>query len=208
MKVIQMMAEVNEAECRGCKHCEKVCPVLAVAVEDKRARVNADSCTGCGFCEQRCPTHAISMVSRDLPRTIGVSPNPADEERIAEICFRARLVPEQVVCYCTGTRADEVVAAILGGAQSPEAISAMTGARTGCGVLCIENLLRLLQGAGLALAPPSGHRWYGKPVTIWDLPEETVARYTGFGNRILEDRNLIERILDGRKRRLDHDSSR
>lgn len=201
MKVIRVMAKVDEAECIGCKTCEKVCPVIAVAVEDKHARVNEDSCTGCGFCEQRCPTHAISIVTRNSPRTIGVNPDPADGKRIAEICFRARLVPEQVVCYCTGTRADEVVAAILMGAQSPEAISAMTGARTGCGVLCIQNLLRLLQGADIGLKPSPGHRWHGTPITIWDLSEKTIQRYTGFGNRILEDRNLIEGILNDRRRR-------
>lgn len=201
MKVIRVMARVDEAECIGCKTCEKLCPVMAVAVEDKRARVNEDGCTGCGFCEQRCPTYAISMIPRKSPRTIGVNPNPADGKRIAEICFRARLDPEQVVCYCTGTRADEVIAAILMGAQSPEAISAMTGARTGCGVLCIQNLLRLLQGADIGLKTSPGHRWYGKSITIWDLPEKTIQRYTGFGNRILEDRNLIEGILNDRRRR-------
>lgn len=207
MKVIRAMARVDEAECIGCKTCQKVCPVLAIAVQDKHAKVNVDLCTGCGFCEQRCPTYAISMIARETPRTIGLSPDPADRQRIIDICSRVNFLPEQVVCYCTGTRADEVVAAILKGAKSPEALSALTGARTGCGVLCISSLLRLFQGTGVELEPTPGYQWYGKPITIWDLPEDTLQRYTGFGNRIIEDRRLIERILSDRRKRIEHDSS-
>lgn len=206
MKVIYAMATVDEDTCTACKICEKVCPVLAISIKNKRAKVNVDLCTGCGMCEQRCPTYAISMISRKFPKTIEVVPAPEDRKRIYDICSRAKFVPEQVVCYCTETRADEVVAAILAGANSPEAISAKTGIRTGCGVLCIQNLLRLLQGAGQELKPPEGYQWYGKPITLWDLSEETIRKYTSFGNRILEDRNLIESILTKRERRHDNET--
>lgn len=198
MKFIRTMAAVDHAECTACKTCGKVCPVLAISIKDKQTEVDLNLCTGCGLCEQRCPTHAISMVTRETPRTIGVVPDPADRERIADICSRAKFVPEQVICYCTGTRADEVVAAILKGATTPEVISAVTGARTGCGVLCIQNILRLCEGAGLELKPSAGYQWYGKPITLWDLSEEAIEKYSRFGNRILEDRKLIESILSER----------
>jgi bacterioferritin-associated ferredoxin len=53
------------------------------------------------------------------------------------------LQSEQVLCYCTGTRAEEVAAAILGGADTPEKISSQTGIRTGCTIECIQTILRL-----------------------------------------------------------------
>ncbi len=206
MKVVCTMATVDGEKCTGCKKCGKVCPVLAISTKDKKIEVDVDLCTGCGLCEQRCPAHAISIIPREVPRTIEVVPSPADRQRIAEICSGVKLLPEQVICYCTGTRADEVVAAILKGATSPEMISAMTGARTGCGVLCIQNILRLCQGAGLDLKPSPGYQWYGKPITLWDLSEEAIQKYSRFGNRILEDRKLIESILEERGRRSGHET--
>lgn len=36
MKKVTLLAKVNEDKCRGCKVCEKVCPVLAISVVDKK----------------------------------------------------------------------------------------------------------------------------------------------------------------------------
>ena len=37
MKRVTLMAKVDPKICRGCKICEKVCPVYAIKVTDKKA---------------------------------------------------------------------------------------------------------------------------------------------------------------------------
>ena len=57
----------------------------------------------------------------------------------------AHMYPDQVICYCHRVQAKEIAAAILQGARTPEDISRLTGARTGCGTLCITGMIRLLK---------------------------------------------------------------
>ncbi|MBU6997348.1 MAG: 4Fe-4S binding protein [Theionarchaea archaeon] len=63
MKVTKMPGitmTVTDA-CVGCRTCESVCFVNAVAVTDGRAQIH-EECRGCGRCVDVCPQHAI-MVS-------------------------------------------------------------------------------------------------------------------------------------------------
>ncbi|NLO35143.1 MAG: 4Fe-4S binding protein [Clostridiaceae bacterium] len=48
--------------CIGCKKCEKVCPNLAVRVDDqtRKANIRPADCLQCQNCVQVCPTHAIA----------------------------------------------------------------------------------------------------------------------------------------------------
>ena len=152
MRLVNLMAELIEEECTGCSICVKVCPTLAIEMTTNRKpdgpkklpEISVDDCVGCWACEQRCPFGALRMVRHPAPHTIGVSVDDVDYEEVIELCEKAHLHPEQVVCFCTVTRAEEVAAAILKGCRTPEQLSARTGIRTGCKVECAQPLLRLL----------------------------------------------------------------
>ncbi|GEA15845.1 4Fe-4S ferredoxin [Moorella sp. E308F] len=196
MKVVNLVAEVDEEKCKACRTCERVCPVLAIKVENGKAVVNPERCRGCAACEQRCPDYAITMAKREEPVVVGVSMNSVDYNQVIELCLRARLHPEQIICCCTSTRAEEVAAAILLGARSPEDVSFTTAARTGCKVGCIQSILRLLGAAGIEPSPPKGGwQWYCRTPTVWDIPEKVKQRYTGRGFRFEDDIRLLERVI-------------
>lgn len=201
MRVINMYAEVDPVKCTGCRTCERVCPTLSVKVEggkgEKKAVVNLNTCVGCGACSERCQFGAVSLKNLEIPRTIKVDIGKVSRKRISELCLRAKLHPEQVICFCTGTRAEEVAAAILLGASSPEEISRTTGARTGCKVECIQPILRLLVSAGKELKPiEDGWQWYGLTPTIWDIPDSVMKKYSSRGFYFKEDRSLFTKLLE------------
>jgi ferredoxin len=196
MKVVNLLAAVDVEKCRGCKTCEKVCPVLAIKVEDKKAIADAERCRGCAACEQRCPEYAITMVKREQPVMVKVDIDTVDYARVRDLCRCARLNPEQIICYCTATRAEEAAVAILQGARSPEEVSFLTGARTGCKVECIQPILRLLEAAGVKPEPPKdGWQWYGRTVTVWEIPEEVKHKYAARGFYFDEDIKLLDRVV-------------
>ena len=196
MKLVDLMPVVDTGKCKGCKTCVRVCPVLAVKIEGKVAVVDLDRCRGCADCEQRCPEYAIAMVRRPEPVSVGVNVDELDYQRIRELCLKARFHPEQTVCYCTGTRADEVAGAILLGAKTPEDVSFMTGLRTGCKVECIEPVLRLLEAAGIHPEPVlDGWQWYGRTVTAWEIPEHVKQKYASRGFYFDEDIEILDRVV-------------
>ncbi len=196
MKNITMLAVVDENVCTGCKICEKVCPVLTIKVVDRKAKVDNDACTGCSNCEQRCPFYAIKMVKRDEPIQIGVDVSKFDQEEIREMCEKAHLNPQQTLCYCVGVRAEEVAAALISGAKTPEEVSAMTGMRTGCTIECIQPLLRMVEAAGNELVPiKGGWQWYGTTATAWTIPDEVKEKYGSRGFYFEEDRKLLDEIV-------------
>ena len=197
MKLVTLMPVVNPEKCKGCKTCVNVCPVLAMGMEEKLAVVNLERCRGCADCEQRCPEYAITMVLREKPVVARVDLEGLDYEEIAALCRKAKFHPEQVLCYCTATRADEVAAAIMRGAKSPDDISYMTGIRTGCKVECIQPLLRLLEAAGIDPKPtPGGWQWYGRTVTAWEIPEQVKEKYANRGFYFDQDIELLNRIVN------------
>ncbi|MBC8394617.1 MAG: 4Fe-4S binding protein, partial [Deltaproteobacteria bacterium] len=130
MKVVNVHARVNMELCEGCKTCQMVCPVYAVSVkkEGGEIQVNIDDskCVGCWNCEQRCPEHAIEMLPRE-PYVLGTDVSRFDFKEIEALCRKARFHPKQGVCYCSGSRAEELAATILGGAKTPDAVVLATG---------------------------------------------------------------------------------
>ena len=196
LRIVNTRAQVNKELCNGCTICEKVCPTLSITVGKNRlAVVNELTCTGCGNCEERCPEYAISLVPIK-PKLLQVDWTRAPRERVFEVCRKAHMHPQEVICYCTGTRAREIAASILLGARTPEKISRQTGVRTGCTVECIEPILRLLAAAGVKLGKAPGYQWYGLTSTAWDLPEEVVKNPEYKKFYFDEDRRLLDRIAE------------
>ena len=61
--------EISLERCVGCGKCAKVCPVLAVSMEEgengkKKAVVNKEICLGCGVCARNCAVKAIELQRR------------------------------------------------------------------------------------------------------------------------------------------------
>ncbi len=199
MKTVRLLAVVDPAKCTGCTICDRVCPTLAIKTDRKLhlASVDEARCSGCPACEQRCPEGAIHVVVRERPFHMGVEVPPADRVQVDAICRKAKFHPEQLVCYCTATRADEVAAAILQGAHTPEEISYRTGVRTGCTVECLQPMLRLLDAAGIfPKPPPGGWQWYGKTVTAWEIPEAIKRKYGASGFYFDEDIEILDRVVN------------
>lgn len=95
-----------------------------------------------------------------------------------------------------GVRAEEVAAAILEGAKTPEEVSSKTGIRTGCTIECVQPLLRMIDAAGLELKQvENGWQWYGITPTAWTLPETVVEKYSKRGFYFQEDRELLDRVV-------------
>jgi Pyruvate/2-oxoacid:ferredoxin oxidoreductase delta subunit/bacterioferritin-associated ferredoxin len=199
MKTVRMLAVVDAELCTGCTICDRVCPTLAIKTDRKAhlAAVDAARCSGCPACEQRCPEGAITMVVREKPFEIGVAVRPELRARVDALCRAARFHPEQLVCYCTGTRAEEAAAAVLDGAHTPEEISFRTGIRTGCTVECLQPMLRILEAAGIQAKPPEGGwQWYGKTVTAWEIPDAVKQRYASRGFYFDADIEVLERVVN------------
>jgi len=202
LRLINTTAIIINDKCTGCRICSFVCPTLAITMEPvpgtknrKLAVVEEESCTGCTACEQRCPFDAIQMEKLTEPRFIGVDIQQSDTEQVHQLCYDSHLHPEQVVCYCTGTRAEEVAAAILQGADTPDKISMATGLRTGCTVECLQPAMRLLKTAGVELESPKGrYQWYGPTPTIWDIPDHVKEKYAQRGFYFDADIEFFEKI--------------
>jgi bacterioferritin-associated ferredoxin len=180
-------AERAIAEASRCLHCA-VPPVY----DEKK-------CLGCSNCEQRCPHKAITMAFRDDPFVVQVDMSTVDPQKVQELCRKAKFNPEQTVCYCSETRAEEIAAAILKGAKNPAEIGAMTGAASGCSVECIQPMLRFLEAAGIDPGKPMGTQWYGRTPTVWEMPKEVVNNPSYRKFHFQEDRQLLDKIVSQKR---------
>jgi bacterioferritin-associated ferredoxin len=117
------------------------------------------------------------MVARPEPVVLRTDPESGDQEKILELCLKAKVAPGQLVCMCSGTLAKEVAAAILLGAKSFADLSLKTGARSGCGIYCIGSIQRMFEAAGLKVTSPEDHRMYDMTLNMFDVPAELQEKY-------------------------------
>lgn len=201
MKIVTNVSVVSEEKCIGCGDCVKVCPVVAISFEKtegkRKAIVDPSICQGCNICVSRCQHDAMTLEIRpeSQQRTVWMGEIEVTPQ-IEQICTNAHMYPEQIVCFCHRVKAKEIAAAILQGAETPEDISRMTGARCGCGVLCITGVIRLLQGANIQLDKAPGNQWYGKMMTVWDLPQNVIDKY-GEQYHLKEDQEFMSKLYPG-----------
>ncbi len=203
MKTVTLLAVVDPELCAGEGICERVCPVYAASLrprpEDpkrKLAVIDPKLCQGCRTCEQRCPELAITMQPLPEPRLVRVEFEGLRRDEVDGLCRKAKLNPEQILCYCTETRAQEVAAAIMKGARSPVDLSRMTGIRMGCSIECIQPQMRLLEAAGIKWEEARGWQYYGDILTVWDLAPSLRKGYQGKGFHFDEDERLLDRIVE------------
>jgi NADPH-dependent glutamate synthase beta subunit-like oxidoreductase/Pyruvate/2-oxoacid:ferredoxin oxidoreductase delta subunit/bacterioferritin-associated ferredoxin len=157
---------------------------------------HAEYCRGCTNCSSRCPTYAISVKELESPYVVRVDIEEEMIEEICRICEKALIHPESLVCQCTGTRADEIVAAILKGAATVVDIRRMTGAHTGCGSACISPMFHLMKASGLEVAsPPQPDMYYPEAPTIWDIPDHVIRDFEARGFRFEEDKDFYNNWL-------------
>jgi len=124
-------------------------------------------------------------------------------KEIEALCKSAHMHPEQIICYCTTTRAEEVAAAVLTGSKTPEEISRRTGIRMGCKVECIQPILRILKAAGIDPVRPDGYQWYGVTPTLWDISPEIKEKYKTSGFYFDEDIKILEKVIKAKGSRGD-----
>jgi Fe-S-cluster-containing hydrogenase component 2 len=192
MKVVKFVAQIDETKCIGDKLCENICPTDAIRVVQKKAKVDEKRCISCSRCLDACQQDAVRMVTRPEPIILRVDPGEVDQTKLKELCIRAHLHPQQFLCLCTNTRVNEAAAAVLKGAASPEEISLMTGARSGCTLYCIEPMLRLLKAYDVVLHQPKGYRWYNITTTLWDIPQTIEHKYPEY--YFEEDKKIFRKI--------------
>ena len=177
MRKVHSLAEVDQNKCIGDRVCENVCPTAAIRMVEKKAVVDAERCAACLKCVDYCAEGAIRMVSRSEPLLLTVDPSSVDQDQLRELCRRAHLDPEDIICPCTSTKASEVAAAILKGAETPDDVSAVTGIRTACGMWCMALIQELLRAYGLQTPPPRGFRWYPVKAALWNIPDDVIRKY-------------------------------
>jgi ferredoxin len=203
LRLVTKLAKVNASKCIGCRTCASICPVEAISMQKKDKRsiavIKDENCAGCTICFARCPEKAIDMVERDAVIEIRTPYEDIPPDEVAALCARAHMYPDQIVCYCHRVQAKEIAAAIILGAKTPEDVARMTGARTGCGVLCIGGMIRLLKAGGIELDKASGYQWYDSKLTIWEIQSEVQQKYPEYYLR--EDLEAINEAFPGGRER-------
>jgi len=185
MKVVNYEIEVIEDNCTGCYLCENICPTKAIVLEGPKssaiARVDNDTCIACFRCVDVCDDDALLAHRREQPITFGFDTASIDPVAINALIERAGVSPTQPICPCSLTSAQEVAAAILGGAQTMQDLALQTGVQSGCLMYCFAPVHRLLTThLGHDLESPRKNQWYNSSMTIFDVSDEVAAAHPEF----------------------------
>ncbi len=200
-KKVRMVAKIITENCTGCRLCEQVCPTVAIGMRPRRedepgksrniAELDSAACYNAQGCVELCADDAIEMVELEEPFEVGFGiQDKVDTDEVKALCKKSGFSPIMRICVCTDTNAGDIAAAVIGGADTPEAVSLATGVRTGCQELCLQPILRILAKAGhedMERNPKTGFQWYGESAVLWDhldakgeFPEEILEHYPNF----------------------------
>jgi len=185
VKTIYHQIEIVDANCTGCYRCERACPTAAIHMEGPQqsalAIVNNDRCIACMRCIDACDDDAMLAVERDEPLEVGIDVEAVDDAAINELCRKAKLDPELLVCVCSGTQAKEVAAAIVLGSHTYEDVELVTGVQSGCLLYCSVPLRRLLTAYDGNPRSTSKLRRVPIDMALLDVPPEVDKLYPTFG---------------------------
>ncbi|MBW1901569.1 MAG: 4Fe-4S binding protein [Deltaproteobacteria bacterium] len=195
MKIVNFLAEVDPSKCKGDKLCEAICPTGSIRVFEKKAQVEDGKCVACTRCVDRCPEDAITLVRRSEPMVVGTSSADIDGAEIRELCLKAHRKPDELICICTGTYAEEIAASIIKGARSVREIALTTGALTGCQEFCVPVVQRMLKAYGVDIAESGTPLTYDQSFSLWDIPEAVHKKYPEYYFK--EDRELATKLRKG-----------
>jgi len=195
MKIVNFLAEVDSSKCKGDKLCEAICPTGAIRVFEKKAKVTDEKCVACTRCVDRCPERAVALVRRTEAMVVGTSAADVDGAEIRELCLKAHRQPDELICICTGTYAEEIAAAIIKGARSVREVALTTGALTGCQEFCVPVVQRMLKAYGVDIAESGTPLTYDQSFSLWDIPETVQKKYPGYYFK--EDAELATKLRKG-----------
>ena len=77
-------------KCVGCAECEKICPVGAIHMENKKASLDKHKCIGCASCIAACPNMAMF---------IDIEAGDKVQEKIAEYCLAVLKNKKSRACF-------------------------------------------------------------------------------------------------------------
>jgi len=185
MKTVNYEIEVITANCTGCYLCEHICPTGAILMEGPKssalAVVDNDKCVACFRCVDVCDDDALLAPRREIPLVVGTDPKSVTEAAILDLCHRAEIDPDKMVCPCSMTGAREVAAAILNGADTMEAVALATGVQSGCLMYCFAPTHRLLKThTGSAPVPSAKNKFYDTSYVPSDISAAVASKYPQF----------------------------
>jgi ferredoxin/bacterioferritin-associated ferredoxin len=187
MKLVSYEIEVVDPNCTGCYRCERACPTGAIRMvgpkKEALAVVDNGRCVACMRCIDVCDDDALLAHPRADPVEAGTDFSSSCSDRVAmiDLCREAGIDPEQTVCVCTGTQAQEIAAAVVGGRETFAEVALATGAQSGCLLYCSVPIRRLLAARTGGDAPSASKvKRYDCAQSVLDLPVELDAEYPLF----------------------------
>lgn len=201
MKLVGYEIEVITSNCTSCYRCERACPTAAITMvgptkKDAVAVVDNSRCVACNRCIDVCDDDALLAHRREDAYEAGTDFVAADRSATIGLCRAAGIDPEQTVCVCTGTQAQEIAAAIVEGQGSFAEVALATGAQAGCLLYCSVPVRLLLATHNGGDAPSASKvKRYACAQSVLDLPLDLDEAYPLFA--LSAERRYAEDYLRG-----------